>query len=267
MSPTDEEIDDSLRLQAHRAASGVCLFCLRDDGGFTSREHIFSEGVGNHEYVLEPGIVCDRCNNGPLARADEVFYGLPPITLLRAERGLPTKAGKAVVSKWGNAQIAFSAPGTMEVLNPGKGATNRMPEPGSSMNGQSGTMDLVSGGPITAKTIFETCKSIWKSAIELMYWDHGAGAFNPALDDARAAVIAKDGPAWAVLPKESEAAAEVTLQYQPRQIGGRLALPVFVSIFGVQFYTDIARRDLLREEIDPPFEANIWIADEGRGSA
>lgn len=61
------DLDSLIRIQEARAAAGVCLFCLRDDGGFTSREHIFSEGVGNHKYVLQPGIVCDRCNNGPLA--------------------------------------------------------------------------------------------------------------------------------------------------------------------------------------------------------
>src|SRR5688572_25775127 len=49
-----------------------CLFCRRHDGGFLSEEHIFSEGLGNTDYVLPPGIVCDRCNSGPLARALEL---------------------------------------------------------------------------------------------------------------------------------------------------------------------------------------------------
>src|SRR5689334_21444546 len=56
-----------------------CLFCRRADGGFTSREHIFSEALGNFdEHVLPPGVVCDRCNNEKLSAADEALIGFQP---------------------------------------------------------------------------------------------------------------------------------------------------------------------------------------------
>jgi hypothetical protein len=86
-----------------------CLFCLRADGGFVSREHVFSEGFGNvDEKVLPPGVVCDRCNNGPLALADEELVNFPPISLLRAERGIPTKAGR--LSSLSGAMPGFGSP-------------------------------------------------------------------------------------------------------------------------------------------------------------
>jgi hypothetical protein len=51
-----------------------CLFCKSSDGDFTSREHIFPETVGNTDLaMLPPGVVCDRCNNGPLARLDKAL--------------------------------------------------------------------------------------------------------------------------------------------------------------------------------------------------
>jgi hypothetical protein len=37
-----------------------CIFCRRHDGGFTRREHVFPESLGNETVILEPGIVCDR---------------------------------------------------------------------------------------------------------------------------------------------------------------------------------------------------------------
>lgn len=37
-----------------------CIFCRRHDGGFTSREHVFPESLGNEEVVLPRGVVCDR---------------------------------------------------------------------------------------------------------------------------------------------------------------------------------------------------------------
>lgn len=40
-----------------------CLFCKADSSTSRSREHIVPESFGNAEHVLEPGVVCDGCNN------------------------------------------------------------------------------------------------------------------------------------------------------------------------------------------------------------
>ncbi|NWF47175.1 HNH endonuclease [Hydrogenophaga sp. D2P1] len=40
-----------------------CLFCKADSSTSRSREHIVPESFGNTEHVLEPGVVCDGCNN------------------------------------------------------------------------------------------------------------------------------------------------------------------------------------------------------------
>lgn len=40
-----------------------CLFCKVDSSTSRSREHIVPESFGNTEHVLEPGVVCDGCNN------------------------------------------------------------------------------------------------------------------------------------------------------------------------------------------------------------
>jgi hypothetical protein len=237
-----------------------CLFCRRLDGGFTSQEHVFSEALGNHEFVLPPGVVCDRCNNGPLSRADQALVDFPPVTLLRAERGLPTRAGKAVVSKWGNATIAFSGPGELEIYGAGRKLMKDMPPPGRMLPGQSGKMELKSGGPITAKRIRLAVRSVWKSALEFVYIDHGpAGGFDPTFDTSRTAIIEPaDAEGWAVVPKNAKMHGEVHLSYDLRVIGGRRAVPVLMDIFGFQIYTDLLRRDIPEADIKPPWEANVW---------
>lgn len=237
-----------------------CLFCRRADGHFISREHVFSEALGNQEYILEPGVVCDRCNNGPLGRADEALVNFPAITLLRAERGLPTKAGKPVVSKWGNATIAFSAPGTLDIYAPSKKAMRQMPEPGR-IPFEGGKMVLTSGGPVTANRIRNMVRSVWKSTLELIYWDYGSEvAFDPIFDSARDAIIG-DGsaPGWAVMPKTATTREQVQLQYERRIIGGRQAVPVRFAVFGVAFYTDLLRRDIPADNIRPPWPANVLM--------
>lgn len=40
-----------------------CIFCKSPDRGYTSREHIVPESLGNTEHTLPPGVVCDWCNN------------------------------------------------------------------------------------------------------------------------------------------------------------------------------------------------------------
>lgn len=55
--------------------------------------------------MLAPGVVCDRCNNGPLAAADGELIAFEPIAMLRAERGLATKTGKPIAAKFANATV------------------------------------------------------------------------------------------------------------------------------------------------------------------
>ncbi|MBN9474144.1 MAG: hypothetical protein J0H72_08835 [Burkholderiales bacterium] len=40
-----------------------CLFCKADSSTSRSREHIVPESFGNTEHMLEPGVICDGCNN------------------------------------------------------------------------------------------------------------------------------------------------------------------------------------------------------------
>src|SRR5690242_12986143 len=68
-----------------------CLFCKRKDGSFTSQEHVLPEALMNDRLILPPGIVCDRCNNGPLSRVDQEFLNFAPIALMRTVYGIPTK--------------------------------------------------------------------------------------------------------------------------------------------------------------------------------
>jgi hypothetical protein len=233
-----------------------CLFCLRSDGGFTSREHVVSEALGNNEYILPPGVVCDRCNNQALAIVDEALVNFPPITLLRGERGLPSKAGKAVASKWGNATIYWGPErGALNVVG-GRKAVRDMQTDGKTSRG---TIELRTGGPITAKRISRMVRSIWKSTLEFVYLDYGAeAAFDPGFDDVRQAVLHDGSHGWALLLKESNTIPDVVLTYEPRIVEGRAALPTMMNIFGVRFLTDPLMREFNPDDIEAQESVNIW---------
>jgi hypothetical protein len=54
-----------------------CIYCLSTEGPFRSEEHILPEAMGNHDYVLPRGYVCDPCNNGVLAGLDAELCNSP----------------------------------------------------------------------------------------------------------------------------------------------------------------------------------------------
>jgi hypothetical protein len=54
-----------------------CIFCLETSGIFSSEEHVIPEALANPDWVLPKGYVCDKCNNGPLAKLDRALADSP----------------------------------------------------------------------------------------------------------------------------------------------------------------------------------------------
>jgi hypothetical protein len=126
-----------------------CLFCREHGGGFVSREHVFSEGLGNNDHAddlktLPPGVVCDRCNNGPLGLGGEALVNFAPIAMLRGERRLGSKSGKAPLAKFGNAQAVWTGPGELTVFSSKGKAMDVYPTREGCVKG---TLKFTSGGP------------------------------------------------------------------------------------------------------------------------
>jgi hypothetical protein len=233
-----------------------CLFCRRHDVGFTSEEHIFTEGLGiTIDYVLPKGVVCDRCNNGPLARADQAIIDFEPVQLLRAERGLPTRSKRAVVSRWKSAELAFTGPGELVISGPGA-------VPSRKIGPNTYQTDLRTPGPFKEKRVRLLARGIWKMAIELVYRDYGSrGAFDPIFDPVRHHILGTGGTeGWIVTPQNNRPHNHVGLTYQTVIIKGRRALPVCLDVYGIRFYTDPLRSELKRDQIEPtPWPANIAV--------
>lgn len=235
-----------------------CLFCLRTDGGFRSREHIFSEALGNHEYVLPPGVVCDRCNSGPLSRADAALIDFPPITLMRAERGLRTKTGKQVVSTWSGVDVAFPRPGEM-VLGGHAHRTAVIAAEGDvgTANGGGLKLRLETGGPVATHRLRKITQSAWKSALEFIYLQHGDGAFDRVFDPVRTAVLKTAVSGWAMLALRSEPHGALRLNAVVTTDRGCPGMPVHMDIFGVRIYTDPLQRG--HEKVDFPRAPGVSV--------
>ncbi len=86
--------------------------CRAGDGGFTSREHPFPESLGNTDILLPAGVVCDRCNHGPLAVLDQTICDFMPIKVRRTMLGVASKAGSVPSTR--------SSTGVVEHIGPGE---------------------------------------------------------------------------------------------------------------------------------------------------
>lgn len=89
---------------------GQCIYCRTLEARFSTEEHVFPEGLGNDEIILEKGYVCDRCNNGLLAQLDQALLDFGPIAFLRVLYVPHTKGGKFPSANLRNMAIKKTAP-------------------------------------------------------------------------------------------------------------------------------------------------------------
>ena len=70
-----------------------CIFCKKDSLDSKSIEHIMPESLGNVNHILQPGVVCDECNNYFARKVEAPFINSPQIKSLRFLQEIPNKKG------------------------------------------------------------------------------------------------------------------------------------------------------------------------------
>lgn len=71
-----------------------CLFCLKTSGPFLRVEHPIPESLGNDDFSLPPGFVCDPCNQYFGAKIEQRILDAPPFSVERIRGAVKTKKGK-----------------------------------------------------------------------------------------------------------------------------------------------------------------------------
>jgi hypothetical protein len=71
-----------------------CILCKESTEGSKSIEHIIPESLGNKEYLLPRGIVCDSCNNYFARKIEKPLLDLPYFKSARFRNSVENKKGR-----------------------------------------------------------------------------------------------------------------------------------------------------------------------------
>lgn len=99
----------------HSTAPFKCLFCLRTDVSFTRVEHPIPESLGNDDWTLPLGFVCDRCNQYFGSKIEERVINQPPFVMERLSFVVKSKKGRVPVYKAGPG-LRFISSGSADTL-------------------------------------------------------------------------------------------------------------------------------------------------------
>lgn len=73
-----------------------CIFCHNDSTTSRSEEHIIPESLGNKDYILPKGYVCDECNNYFAVKIERELLAQPYFRSMRFRNEILTKRGRLV---------------------------------------------------------------------------------------------------------------------------------------------------------------------------
>lgn len=165
-----------------------CLFCRTTGGQRTAVEHIVPEALGNKALILPAGVVCDRCNNGPLSRLDQTLADFHPIRLTRSIAGITGKTGRPVVAPFSTG-TATGLPDSVHInLNEGAfGRTFReLPSDDGTLRFR---LETAGGRRLTPRFAGELSAAVLKMALEAAWLNHGGLMLAPQFDHVRHAVL------------------------------------------------------------------------------
>lgn len=221
-----------------------CIFCRRHDGGFTSREHVFPESLGNETVILEPGIVCDRCNNRPLADVEQALIQFPAVGFLRVLLGHTNKKGERPVMRWNNATVSSLAENEILINAENPAAFRIVEHVGPWVHGK---LNFTTGGSVSATRYRKIARALWKTTLECAYLDHGEMIYETRFDEVREMVVgARPASGFIVFPKKGPApTTEVALTYQFLNTDLGVALGSTITIGGVPIFTELLHRQFL----------------------
>jgi hypothetical protein len=220
-----------------------CLFCLRADGGFTSVEHPIPESLGNTDLVLPKGVVCDRCNNGPLAALDQCLADFMPLKMRRTTLGIPNKLGNVPATVFQDARLEL-VEGRPALTGPAPRSWQLEQVDPRDPRWSVGTATLTGGRPLTGRHAAQISRALLKVGFEGAWTDLGDRLMEEDFDELRTLILDQRRPGYVFLVNhldESDAGHFIHYDAIANTETGKTELYVWVKMLGVYMVTDSFR--------------------------
>jgi len=215
-----------------------CIFCLTTSAIFSSEEHVFPEALGNDELVLPKGYVCDRCNNGVLARLDEALTKFEPVAMLQVQFVPYTKDGKLPKANFQNLSMERTSPRNITIKD--KDKTGR-PKNKKHLGDDWYSFSVeIKGKKFNPKLLG---RALYKIALEMVALSQGhEQACNPKFDAARNFILhGNDFSNNLLMCIECTPHAEIRVAYINLPEG----TPFEINIYGLMFILNLECKPML----------------------
>ena len=161
-----------------------CLYCLTEEGEFTSVEHIYPESLGNTEFVLPRGSVCNNCNNTVLAGRDHYLLRHELVAVPRVlTMDVNPKTGKYTKAATPGFRLERMGPRLVRVHDMGMSRSDKIAFDQGELRWRSQPFDPLELG-----------RSLFKIGLGMIALEKGhIAALHPRYDAARRFVMGEDG--------------------------------------------------------------------------
>jgi hypothetical protein len=207
----------------------LCIFCKSNKNPFTSIEHIFPESIGNKQFILPKGVVCDVCNNGVLAQLDQIIVESPSVATLKQFYCIPNKSGKYTTTKLTNLKIKPDSNTHVTIHISHK----------KFITFAGNTIKLRGVSPPFSKKFYcNLMRAFYKILLEAIHFDHGYGlSLDKSYDKIRNRILCnKPFHGFFIMETHVTPKRIVEIKYKFKYISdGRLTL-CKINLFGMSYY-------------------------------
>jgi len=174
--------------------------------------------------VLPNGVVCDRCNHGPLSKLDQSLCDFLPLKAQSVMLGIAGKSGKMPTLKFVNGTMSNEGGNHINFHHTEPRAFEEISR---TTTGQVEFRLKMKGGRLlTARYASELSSAMLKVGLELAWLDHGERMLGDEFDHVRDAVFGKARFGYFVIAKRGDGAElGTTVSYfLPPDDPGRIAV-------------------------------------------
>ena len=214
--------------QEENSTDTRCIYCLNDNGTFTSEEHIVPESLGNSDTVLPKGFVCDTCNNEVLSGLDTELLKFDPIAFLKTVFMPHTKDGKLPQAIFPNLTMKKTRPSHIVFKSPSKkNFTASEPDENGVIHF---SIKMTGWKKFEPKTIG---RALYKIGLGMVAFHQGREvACDSRYDAARAFILSgEDFPNNLLMNKNAKPHPNITSSYYPDLGGTGFQIDIYGLIF------------------------------------